>query len=133
MKVEEKSLQSIISAFPNFTYKNGKKFAYAPPKTIVIGPPEPRSDLLLLHELSHAILKHKSFKMDAERLRIESEAWNKAKELAFSLSIPFDEDFAESKLDSYRDWLHQKSLCKSCGLTRFQAKNGKYYCPRCDL
>ena len=122
----------ILEHFPDFTYKTGKKFAYHPPKTVVIGPSEPHSELLLLHEVSHAILKHKAFKTDVERLRIESSAWDKAKTLAFSLKIPFSDDFAQSRLDSYRDWLHSRSLCKKCHLTRFQTEDGKYHCPLCD-
>ena len=134
MMSKEENYQTIIfSAFPNFSYKNGKKYTYIPPKTIVLGPPEPHSELLLLHEVSHAILKHKCFKTDAERLRIETAAWDKARELAKDLKIPFSSDFAEQNLDSYRDWLHKKSLCKKCHLTRFQTPDGKYHCPRCDF
>lgn len=124
--------KKIIEEFSDFTYKTGKKFTYIPPKTIIIGPSEPRSELLLLHEVSHAILKHKSFKTDVERLRIESCAWEQAKILAKSLKIPFSDDFAESRLDSYRDWLHSRSLCKKCHITRYQTPDGKYHCPLCD-
>lgn len=121
----------IFAAFPDFSYKTGKKFAFRPPRTIILGPPEPRSELLLLHELSHALLGHKSFRTDVERLRIESAAWEKAKSLAKELNIPYSDDFAQSRLDSYRDWLHKKSLCKICHLTRYQTPDGVYHCPHC--
>lgn len=122
----------IQSSFPDFSYKNGKKYTYIPPKTIVLGPQEPHCELLLLHEVSHAILGHKSFKTDVERLKIESAAWDKAKTLAKALKIPFDADFAENHLDSYRNWLHSRSLCPTCHVTRFQTPDGVYHCPLCD-
>ena len=122
----------IMAHFPDFRFKSGKKFAYHPPKTIVMGPPEPRSELLLLHEVSHATLHHSSYLTDVERLRIESEAWDHARTLADELKIPFDTDFAESHLDSYRDWLHNRSLCPHCHITRYQTPDGHYHCPSCD-
>lgn len=125
-------LSEIQKTHPEFIFKQGKKFAFHPPKTIIIGPWEPHFELLLLHELSHAILGHKAFKTDVERLKIESSAWEQAKKLSKTFDITFDQDFAQSELDSYRDWLHQKSLCKTCGLTRFQTKDGNYHCPKCD-
>lgn len=125
-------LYKIKSSYPQFIFREGKKFAFHPPKTVVIGPQEPFWELLLLHEVSHAILGHKAFKTDVERLKMESEAWNQAEKLTKTLNIPFNTDFAESQLDSYRNWLHQKSLCKTCGLTRFETPDGKYHCPRCD-
>lgn len=125
-------LTTLKSTYPQFSFKKGKKFAFRPPKTIIFGPYEPHAELLLLHELGHATLGETTFKTDVERLKIESKAWNQAKNLAASLNIIFDQSFAENKLDSYRDWLHQKSLCKTCGLTRFQTADGKYHCPKCD-
>ena len=122
----------IFEKFPNFRFKTGKKFAYHPPKTIIVGPQEPHSELLLLHEISHATLHHSTYQTDVERLKIESEAWDKARELANELNIPFDTNFAENRLDSYRDWLHTKSLCKKCNITRFQTPDGHYHCPYCD-
>ncbi|MBQ2660046.1 hypothetical protein IJF86_01320 [Candidatus Saccharibacteria bacterium] len=125
-------LEKVKQSYPNFTYKTGAKFAFRPPKTIIIGPYEPHSELVLLHELGHAIINKNSFKTDVERLKIESIAWEKAKSLCQEFNQEFDSDFAESELDSYRDWLHQKSTCKKCGLTRFETTDGKYHCPHCD-
>lgn len=117
--------------FPEYNFKSGPKFAFRHPKTIVFGPYEPFWELLLLHELSHAILKHKGFSADVERLKMESAAWDKAKKLAKTYQIEINEDFIEDQLDTYRDWLHQKSRCPVCGLTRFQDGDG-YHCPRCE-
>lgn len=125
-------LQKLQEDFPKFRFISGSKFAFRPPKTIVLGPPEPFSELLALHEVSHAILKHKTFRMDVERLKMESEAWEKARELASRYDIEIDEDLIQDELDTYRDWLHTKSRCKSCGLTRYQTPDGAYHCPRCE-
>lgn len=130
--MNEVFLAKIKADFPEFRFVNGKKFAFRPHRTIVLGPPEPFYELLVLHEVSHAILEHKTFRMDVERLRMESEAWDKARELASRYGIEVDEDLIQGELDTYRDWLHSKSRCRKCGLTRYQTQDGVYHCPRCE-
>lgn len=111
----------------------GAKFAFRPPRTIVIGPSEPAWRLLILHEVGHAISKHNSFKMDVTRLKMENQAWDEARKLAPIYQVAIDEEVIQSELDTYRNWLHQKSRCPICGLTRFQTPDGEFYCPRCDI
>ena len=130
--VNKEFLEQLKADFSEFRFINGKKFAFRPPRTIVLGPPEPFSELLLLHEVAHAVLKHKTFRMDVERLRMESEAWDKARDLANRYNIEVNEDLIQDELDTYRDWLHKKSRCPKCGLTRFQTPDGEYHCPRCE-
>ena len=130
--MNEKFIQQLRSDFPEFKFIKGNKFAFRPPKTVVLGPPEPFWELLALHEVSHAILKHKTFRMDVERLRMENEAWEKARELALKYGIEISEDSIQDELDTYRDWLHIKSKCKKCGLTCYQTPDGVYHCPRCE-
>ena len=130
--MEAEFLKQLALDYPALNFRRGRKFAFRPPKTIVLGPPEPFYELLTLHEVSHAILKHKGFKMDVERLKMEVAAWEQAKKLAANYGIEVDEDFVQDQLDTYRDWLHQKSRCPACGLTRFQTPDGDYHCPRCE-
>ena len=125
-------LKKIQADYPEFRFTEGKKYAFRPPRTIVLGPSEAFSELLLLHEVSHAILGHKTFKMDVERLKMESEAWEKARELADKYTIGINEDLIQDELDTYRDWLHTRSRCKECGLTCYQTSDGAYHCPRCE-
>ena len=125
-------LEKIKANFPKYRLISGKKFAFRPPKTIVIGPEEPQDELLLLHELGHAILGHTDFKLDVLRLKMEAEAWEKAREMAPKYGIEVDEELIQDQLDTYRDWLHTKSKCKRCGLTRYQTPDGVYHCPRCE-
>ncbi len=131
--MDESFLETIKRDFPEFSFRKGKKFLFRPPRTIVVGPDQKNAELTLLHELSHALLKHRDFDTDIKRLKMESEAWEKAKELAAQYRIKVDEDFIQDDLDTYRDWLHKKSRCPVCGLTRFQTPDGSYHCPRCEI
>lgn len=119
--------------YPDFQLQMGRKFAFRPPRTIIIGPYEQNARLLLLHELGHALSGHNNFNLDIGRLKMEVEAWEKAKCLAYNYGINWDENVMETELDTYRDWLHQKSRCPKCGLTRFETPDGQYHCPRCEL
>ena len=125
-------LKTIKNTYPNLAFKQGKRFSFRPKNTIIFDPTAENFKFLLLHELGHALNGDFSYKTDIERLKIEVSAWKTAKSLAKTFKIPFDEEFMESELDSYRDWLHKKSLCKSCGLTRYQTPDGAYHCPHCD-
>ena len=107
--MNKKFIQVLKKDYPEFCFKLGKKFAFRPPKTIILGPDEPYYELLSLHELSHAILKHRDYNLDVERLKMENAAWGKAKELANHYRIKIDEDLIQDQLDTYRNWLHQKS------------------------
>jgi len=124
-------LNKLSHDHPNLIFRHGKKFAFRPPKTITIGPPCPGHALLTLHELAHALLKHKDYNLDIQRLKIESKTWATTKQLCQKYRIVWNEDFAEDHLDTYRDWLHQKSLCPTCHLTRYQNPSGTYHCPQC--
>ena len=131
-KEEEDFFEKLVKDFSDYRFIFGKKYAFRPPKTIVIGPPEPFSQLLALHEVGHAICKHKSFKVDIERLKMENQAWEEARKLAEKYGVTIDEELIQDQIDTYRDWLHQKSRCPNCGLTRFQTPDGQYHCPRCE-
>ena len=125
-------LERLGEDHPNLKFVAGKKFAFRPPRTVVFEKGAKNFDLLLLHEVGHALSGHKTFEMNIERLKMEVEAWEKARELADTYAVPFDEDVAEGELDTYRNWVHQKSRCPKCGLTRFETREGEYRCPQCD-
>lgn len=125
-------LAKIRSSYPEYKFVSGKRFSFRPPKTIVMGPEEEKDDSLLLHELGHALSGHKTFSTGARRLKMEVEAWEKAREIAKGLGVEIPDELVEAELDTYRNWLHQKSLCKKCGLTCYQTPDGEYHCPRCE-
>ena len=124
-------LQKVKSDYPSLSVKPGKRFLFRPPSTIVYE--EGGSPLLFLHELGHFLIGMNDFKTEVGRLKIEVAAWEKAKEIAPLYDVEVDEDLIEAELDSYREWLHQKSRCPKCGLTRFQTPDGVYHCPRCGF
>lgn len=121
--------------FPDFRFISGRRFSFRPPKTIVIGPDEGDKTLMLLfHELGHALSGRYAYQTSVERLKIETIAWQTGKKAyqKYSELPPWDDDFVEETLDTYRDWLHQKSKCPSCKLTMVQTEAGKWVCPFCD-
>ena len=131
-------LDRLQKDYPELTFLPGRRFLYHPPATIYYIPYSrdlqnyyQRPDLLLLHELGHKIIKHNDYQSDVELLRIESEAWAAAAKLCQKYHINYDEDFAEERIDSYRDWLHYNSSCPNCGLNGYQDKLGQYHCPLC--
>ena len=131
MTADPSLLAKLQADYSEFTFKPGTKFAWRPPKTIIYDEKEPNFDLLLLHELGHALLDHRDYSADVTRLKMETAAWEQAKSIAEKYNVTWDAEVAESELDTYRNWLHQKSRCPICGLTRFQDDSG-YHCPRCE-
>ena len=115
--------------YPDLTITSGDCFRFSPPATVTYV--TDGTALELLHELGHYLLEKNIYTSDIELIRIESEAWAKAKELCPKYKVKWDEDFAEDHLDTYRNWLHVVSLCKNCQLAGYQDESGLYHCPLC--
>ena len=146
----------LAADYPELRFRVGKRFMFRPARTIVMEAPvaefEAKNEcaeavnddsgglgggenewaLQLLHEVGHALSGHREFRTDPERLVMEREAWERARELAATYNIRYDEEFVEGALDTYRDWLHQRSACPECGLTRYQTVDGRWHCPLCE-
>lgn len=89
--------------------------------------------LQTLHELGHALLGHNNYGQDIELIQIERVAWEKAQQLAPRYGLSIDNDTIEDALDSYRDWLHQRSICPNCQQTGIQSvRDLTYRCPNCQ-
>lgn len=138
-------VERLESDFPEVKFiHRAKRFSYRLKNgqpTVFLGEPCLNFGLLALHELGHALCGHKDYIVDVSRIKIESGAWERAKTVYLEyqkdaeireLLPEWDEGFVQEKLDTYRDWLHAKSRCKKCGLTRYQTKDRKYHCPRCE-
>lgn len=127
------SLKTLVAKlrkdYPELTFKEGERFQFTPPSTVFYADGD---SLLLLHELGHYLLERNDYSSDIELVRIESEAWAKAHELCTRYSVKWNNDFAEDRLDTYRDWLHYSSLCKNCELAGYQDDAGIYHCPLCN-
>lgn len=98
----------------------------------MIGVDEDTPELLLLHELGHYLCGHREFGTLIKRLKMEREAWEKARELCDKYEVSYDEEVVERELDTYREWLDVKSRCPVCGLARFQTPDGIWHCPFCE-
>lgn len=85
----------------------------------------------LLHETAHASLNHKHYHSDLELLQMEAEAWERAQTLAQSFGLCIDDSHIQDCLDTYRDWLHQRSTCPRCGVVCFQTSASEYTCHNC--
>lgn len=100
-------------------------------RTITYDPKDPNADVFLLHEIGHALLDHHDYSYDVHLLEMERAAWDKAKAISKQFAVTIDSDTIEEALDSYRDWLHARSLCPRCGSTGVQDGHHIYACLAC--
>ncbi len=127
-------LRALRKDFPGILFKSSDDFYWSPKENSVYYTDAKRkSDLWsLLHETSHGILNHKTFGTDFELLQLELAAWEKAKRLAVMYHVVIDTNHIEDCLDTYRDWLHKRSLCPSCKVKCMQVNTATYRCINCN-
>ena len=89
------------------------------------------AQILLLHEVGHALLNHQNYDHDIHLLEMERAAWDKAQSFSLDFGIMIDKKMVEDALDTYRDWLHARSLCPSCSSTGVQTATNVYTCLAC--
>lgn len=88
---------------------------------------------LLLHELGHACLGHSFYTRDIQLLEMERTAWDYAQSpLSSTYKVCLNIEQVETALDTYRAWLHQRSLCPVCGSTGIEERQSVYRCPACQ-
>lgn len=92
----------------------------------------PKGVWSLLHECGHARLGHSAYGTDFELVKLEALAWEEAKQLGKKLQIDIAEEHVQDCLDTYRDWLHQRSTCPTCGTIGLQADRYNYSCHNCN-
>lgn len=132
MQPTNKELLSRLRAdYPDIMFVVGDDFKWSNARrelTIM----ENESPLYILHELSHALLKHTDFELDIQLLKQEREAWDFARStLVPKYAVRSDESLVEESLDTYRQWMHARSICPSCGLSCLQTKTSTYVCVNC--
>jgi hypothetical protein len=119
--------------FPQFHFAAGEEFRWSPPETTVYFKEHSTDTSSLLHELSHALLGHNHYIRDIQLIEFEQAAWNYAKtDLSRRYGIEIDIEQVEDSLDTYRDWLHARSICPACGATGLQIKSHIYSCLACS-
>lgn len=123
---------NIVDRYPQFKFEKSDDFLWSSADSVICYNPNDNNVLvLLLHELSHALLGHKLYLSDIQLLTIERQAWDYAINLAKSFNIAIPEEIIQSNLDTYRDWQHERSTCPKCTATGMQIKNNIYNCLAC--
>lgn len=123
-------LPQLKTSYPQFQFTPADH-AHWNPEDMTVYYNTASSPAELLHELSHALLGHKTYRRDIELIGIERDAWKYARQLAYTYNITITEEIIEDALDSYRDWLHQRSLCPECNATGLQSSRQTYRCLAC--
>ena len=133
-KTSKQFITALAKDYPNFGFKAGKQDHWSPKtSTITYRGDEAlqKMKFSVLHELAHAILGHKNYHSDFELLKLESEAWKLAAKIGKKYAVKIDEDHIQNCLDTYRDWLHQRSRCPACGMHVLQSDPRHYHCFNC--
>lgn len=133
-ETSEKFIKRLASDYPQFKFKSGVQEHWSPrTRTITYETSHSAKRLKygLLHELAHALLDHNSYKSDFELLKLESLAWQTAAEIGLKYGVKIDQEHIQNCLDTYRDWLHRRSRCPTCGLHVLQSDTTTYKCFNC--
>lgn len=130
------SLTSLVAKlktdYPDLLFVHSDKFLWSPAdQSVHYYETVEAADAQLLHELSHGILRHSNYERDIELVIMEREAWAMAKEIAKKYAVQIDESLIEDHLDTYREWMHSRSLCPSCGATGVETRKHLYHCVAC--
>lgn len=124
-------IEKLRADFPQFNFVAGEDFHWNFETQTIFFTDSTDFEAQILHELGHALNSHSSFEMDVELLQMEVEAWQTAREISRKYGIRIRNDLVENHLDTYRDWLHKRSLCPNCLVNGFQQSDSSYKCPAC--
>lgn len=126
-------LETLVTAYPSLTFHVGASFEWQPrTKTIMYDSADPEFEARLLHELGHALLQHDSYDRDIDLVAMERDAWQMARlELAPTYNVVISGNSIHHDMDTYRDWLHERSTCPHCGSNGIQMKKHDYKCVTC--
>jgi hypothetical protein len=120
--------------FPEFSFVTATRCYWSPSsRTIFFEDTESvEAQWDLLHELGHALCEHANYFLDIELVRKEAEAWLCASKLTTRYLIPSPSDeYVQTSLDTYRDWLQSRSSCPRCRGAGLQQTVQAYTCPNC--
>ncbi|HUC89930.1 MAG TPA: hypothetical protein VMR45_03945 [Patescibacteria group bacterium] len=127
-------VHKLQAAYPQFSFIVGKTPCWSPRiNKICYAPDQPNSISSLLHELAHATLQHKKYANDIDLLRKEVDAWDEAQKLAAQYGLALDDNHIQNCIDTYRDWLHKRSICPACNNSGIQESDpNSYRCINCS-
>jgi hypothetical protein len=125
-------LPKLIQDYPQLSFATGNRYAWSPvAHTVFYDVSDPQNVNLLLHELAHGLLGHHDYSKDVELIAMETEAWDKALELATLYKVTITDETIQDTLDTYREWLHARSSCPTCEATGYQSSKNEYTCVAC--
>jgi hypothetical protein len=129
----EKLIKRLRQDYPDVEFIIGASHCWSPANGQIMYTPgsNPAELAGVLHELGHARLKHHGYARDLELLQKEMDAWQEARQLCAEYGILISEDHIQDCLDTYRDWLHKRSLCPSCRNSGLQETERHYVCLNC--
>jgi len=127
-------LCQIKTDYPSLNFTRGQSFRWSPQDNQISYNPnvnDKTGSWALLHEVSHALLGHSEYNSDFELLKMEVAAWEMAQTLESKYHNSIDPDHIQTCLDTYREWLHQRSSCPTCNNTCLQTSLSEYRCFNC--
>jgi hypothetical protein len=129
----EKIIEALRQDYSQLNFRPAAAASWSPEKNEITYNPADQDIGLwsLLHELGHAVLGHRSYDSDMALLQKEAQAWEKAISIARHYGIIIESDHIQDCLDTYRDWLHKRSLCPTCGAHGLQQSQALYRCLNC--
>ena len=132
----DKLIKQLQIDYPTLQFESGLVFCWSPKQQSVVFNASKQGDIVgiwsLLHEVGHALLEHKDYSSDFELLQMEAAAWEEAEELAKKYKHLINADHIQDCLDTYRDWLYQRSTCPSCMNCSLQTDPSTYSCFNCN-
>ncbi len=126
-------IDTIIAAYPTLLFETSETFSWSPTRGVIAYIPDSaETTQRLLHEISHALLKHTAYSKDIELIAMERDAWGYARlKLAPLYDLVITSETIESNLNTYRDWMHARSTCPKCAATGLQTAKTAYTCVAC--
>jgi hypothetical protein len=126
----EKLVQRLKKDYPELTFVAGQSLCWSPEDNHIFYSIQD-GEGGLLHEVGHALLKHRHYESDLDLLAKEVDAWQQAVALGEQYGVIVDREHAEDCLDTYRDWLHKRSQCPVCATNGAQTAPKRYVCLNC--
>ena len=131
-----KLLKTLQKDYPKINFEAGETFLWSSRKQTVHYPTTLGDSATavwsLLHEMGHALLGHTTYQSDFELVKLEAAAWDKAARLGKKYGHVIDTDHIQDCIDTYREWLHQRSTCPKCLITSLQSDMHTYCCYNCN-
>ena len=126
-------LQQLQQDFEHIRFTKGKTNIWSP-KNQEIFYSLPFSKYSILHELGHAVEKHADYKLDIQLLKLEADAWQRARLIAENYSLKIPQNYINKCMNTYKDWLLARAKCPDCELVGIQSSTTlQYNCYNCLL